>query len=78
IDPFSGYPVNNGVISVAIVGQDAAAADAYSTAVMVMGLDKGYGFMQENDLKGVIITENGYKASGIELTEVYNAYQLIS
>lgn len=78
INPFSGYPIDNGVISVVIVGQDAAAADAYSTAVMVMGLNDGYDFMRKNDIKGIIITENGYKVWGIELSEVYSAYQLIS
>lgn len=36
-DPFTGYPVNNGISSVTVTGTDAVKCDAYSTALLVMG-----------------------------------------
>ncbi|OGX42722.1 MAG: hypothetical protein A3H41_01975 [Omnitrophica WOR_2 bacterium RIFCSPLOWO2_02_FULL_45_28] len=41
IDPKTGYPVNNGLASVTIIAEDAAAADALSTTVFVLGKEKG-------------------------------------
>lgn len=40
IDPATGYPVNHNVLSVSVIGPDAATADAYATAFMVMGIQK--------------------------------------
>ena len=41
IDPRTGYPVTNGVVSVSIVAANCALADGLATAVMVMGAEKG-------------------------------------
>lgn len=41
IDPRNGYPVNNGVVSVSIITDTCTLADGLSTAIMVMGLEKG-------------------------------------
>lgn len=41
IDPKTGYPVNNNVISVTITAPAAAEADGLSTAVFVLGKEKG-------------------------------------
>jgi thiamine biosynthesis lipoprotein len=41
IDPRTGYPVSNGVVSVSIIAADCTLADGLATAVMVMGADKG-------------------------------------
>lgn len=40
IDPKTGYPVEHNLISVTILAENAAVADAYSTAFMAMGIDK--------------------------------------
>jgi thiamine biosynthesis lipoprotein len=39
--PVSGYPVNNGLLSVTIIASSSMDADALSTAVFVMGYEKG-------------------------------------
>jgi thiamine biosynthesis lipoprotein len=41
IDPRTGYPVSNGVVSVSIVAADCTLADGLATALMVMGAEKG-------------------------------------
>jgi FAD:protein FMN transferase len=41
IDPRSGWPVDNGVCSVTVVHPDCMLADAWSTALMVLGAEAG-------------------------------------
>jgi FAD:protein FMN transferase len=41
IDPRTGYPVSNGVVSVSILATDCTLADGLATAIMVMGKEKG-------------------------------------
>lgn len=40
IDPATGYPVTHQLISVSVIADHCAAADAYATACMVAGLDR--------------------------------------
>jgi thiamine biosynthesis lipoprotein len=39
--PANGYPVNNGLLSVTIIAHNSMDADALSTAVFVLGFEKG-------------------------------------
>ena len=41
LDPKSGYPVTNGVISVSVIADNCTFADGLATAIMVMGHKKG-------------------------------------
>jgi FAD:protein FMN transferase len=41
IDPRTGYPVSNGVVSVSVVADNCTVADGFATALMVLGVDKG-------------------------------------
>jgi len=41
IDPKTGYPVQHSLLSATVLANDCATADAYATAFMVMGLEKG-------------------------------------
>ncbi|MCE1201231.1 MAG: FAD:protein FMN transferase [Bacteroidia bacterium] len=45
IDPKTGYPVQHSLMSVTVLAENAAIADAYSTAFMVMGLEKSLEIM---------------------------------
>jgi thiamine biosynthesis lipoprotein len=40
IDPRTARPVDNGIVSVTVIGPDAITADAYDNAFMVMGVNK--------------------------------------
>jgi thiamine biosynthesis lipoprotein len=51
IDPRTGYPAQNELISVTVYARDAITADAYDNALMVMGLKKALQFVaQRKDL----------------------------
>lgn len=47
INPITGYPVQNELISVSLYAKDAITADAYDNALMLMGLDKALQFTEE-------------------------------
>ncbi len=56
IDPKTGYPVDHSLLSVTVMAEDAALADAYATAFMVMGNLKAIEFMESRaDLEGYLI-----------------------
>jgi len=46
INPATGYPAQNSVLSVSVIAGDTMTADAYATALMVMGLDEGLRFVE--------------------------------
>ena len=46
IDPFTGYSIQNEMISATVYAKDAITADAYDNALMVMGLQKAIQFVE--------------------------------
>jgi thiamine biosynthesis lipoprotein len=46
INPFTGYPVQHGLLSTTVVAGDCMRADAYATAFMVMGYEKTRSFLE--------------------------------
>ena len=61
IDPHAGRPVSNGIHSVAVVCESAAVADALSTAIFAMGIEKTAELYNSGiiNFKAVIITDDG-------------------
>ena len=56
IDPLSGYPIQNELISVTVYAKDAITADAYDNALMLMGLNKALPFVKNrNDIEAYFI-----------------------
>jgi len=47
IDPHSGYPENNNVLSVSVIAPECITADAYATAFMVLGMVKSVRLLQK-------------------------------
>jgi len=48
LNPKTGYPVKHTLLSATVVAPDCAMADAYATALMVMGPDEGIKFVNDN------------------------------
>lgn len=63
INPFTGYPAKNNLLSTTVIADDCMTADAYATAFMVMGLEKSKQFLLENKGLGLevffIYDDNG-------------------
>lgn len=56
IDPATGYPIQNNLLSATVVASDCMTADAFATAFMVMGLEKSiYLLESEDSLQGILI-----------------------
>ncbi len=70
LDPETGFPVDNGVVSVSIIADSCAFADGLATAVMVMGRENGLALVERLDhTEGLVVVrgENG------ELTDFYSS-----
>ena len=74
LDPKTAKTVDNGVLSVTIVTDNGAYADALSTALFVMGLDDAVAYYEKNrDFDFIILTDSG----DLYITEgVYSDFSL--
>jgi thiamine biosynthesis lipoprotein len=48
LNPQTGYPAENSLLSVSVLARDTMTADAYATALLVMGLDDGMQFVESH------------------------------
>ena len=71
IDPRTGLPVDNGIVSVTVIGKDAITADAYDNGFMVMGIQSSLLSANKSKDLGVYIVY--VKADG-SLSDTSNAY----
>ena len=59
INPKTGYPAHNSLLSATLLADDCMTADAYATAFMVMGLEKSIKFLsQHHELAAYLIYAN--------------------
>jgi thiamine biosynthesis lipoprotein len=62
IDPKTGYPAKNNLLSASILATECISSDANATGVLVMGLEKATAFLQTHpELQAYLIysDENG-------------------
>lgn len=56
INPLTGYPEQNNLLSVSVFAEDCMTADGYATALMVMGLEKALQFVEaRQELEAVFV-----------------------
>lgn len=68
LNPFTGRPADNSLVSVSIISERSVDGDALSTTVFLMGLDAGRAYVDTlADVEAVFITKDGsvYLTSGI-------------
>ncbi len=68
IDPKTGYPVDNGIKSVSVISREGIYADALSTALCVMGVEKALDYYKAHkDFDFIILTDDNkmYISGGI-------------
>lgn len=58
IDPRSGQPISHGLASVTVLHSECMAADAWSTALGVMGAEQGLRFANQHELAALFISRN--------------------
>lgn len=58
IDPASGYPADNGLLSVTVIADKGMLCDALSTALFVMGEERALNFWKQNKNFDVILITN--------------------
>ncbi len=84
IDPKTGYPADSGLISATIISDASIDADALSTAVFVLGLEKGLSLIEGLDgIETILITKDKkiYTSSGLKdnfiLDDVSKEYEYV-
>lgn len=75
IDPHTGYPAKNRLLSASIMAPSAMDADAFATACMVMGLEECKLLLkQKENLEGYLVFDIGESKWGTFITEGMNHY----
>jgi thiamine biosynthesis lipoprotein len=73
LDPASGKPVDHRLSMVCVAAPSAMDADAWSTALMVMGLERGYAFALQNRMAALFVSRQAGGLTRIDLTPPFNS-----
>lgn len=55
IDPRTGEPAKNGVVSVSVLAPSAAQADVFAKTALIMGLEDGARFLESQHTPGMFV-----------------------
>ncbi len=58
LDPKTGYPAK-GVISATVIGKSKTSMDGFSSAIFILGAEKGAALMKKIGAEGIMVTEDG-------------------
>ena len=71
VDPRTGLPVDNKIVSVTVIAKDAMTADAYDNGFMVLGIDSSFSLANQIKDLGIYIV---YVKPGGSFSDTSNAY----
>lgn len=57
VDPRTGFPAQSGLLGVTLIGSSAMELDALSTAVFVLGMERGLTLLKQRDIQAIFITQ---------------------
>ena len=59
IDPRTGAPVDNGIVSVSVIARTAVEADVFAKTALLLGPDEGWRFLESRRLPGLFALSDG-------------------
>ena len=78
IDPKTGKPIMHRLASVSVIDDRCAVADAYATALMVLGPEAGWTLAEKENLAVLFILHDGKGDFAEKVTAAFKEYQRIS
>ncbi len=72
LDPKTGYPVKNDLASVTVICSSGILSDIYSTALFVMGPEKGIAFAHAQNVDALFLTKDKQVVTTDRFAEKYN------
>lgn len=77
VDPRTGYPVSHDLVSVTVVHQNCMQADAWATALIVLGREEAMALATELDLAIYLVASDGDQLT-VEYSDAFSSYLAIS
>ena len=77
IDPRTGRPVSHQLASVSVVHTDAALADAWATALFVLGPEQGHALAEAESIGAYFITRTGHDTFATRATRDFPEVRLL-
>lgn len=71
LDPFTGYPTENGIRGASVILPSSMRADAYATALIVMGKEDAVRFIRDRELEAILIYDNFESYQSLEEARSY-------
>ena len=67
IDPHTGYPIQQDILSSTVIAEDCMTADAYATAFMVLGKDKALQILENDSTLMAYFIIEGEESNGYDI-----------
>lgn len=67
LNPETGYPASEGVVSTTVVGSNCLEADALATTLVLLGPERAFNLMKEQNLCGLIVYLKDHESEGAPL-----------
>jgi thiamine biosynthesis lipoprotein len=67
INPHTGYPAQTGLLSVTVVCENSMYADALTTSLFVLGVEKGLKLLEQTGDEAIFITDGNSTGNGMQM-----------